>query len=103
MDFSKLFSEFGLIGAIVGAFFFMFWRWSVWIMGWIRDRDKQQAEERTGWLSRLEKINDVTNKISDSIDDHDKMADERGNYVRLEHKEMIDVLRRINGYHDDKK
>ena len=71
-------------------------------MKWIETKDKQQAEERTAWLCRLEKINDVTNKISDSIDVHDKRADERGNYVRQEHKEMIDVLRRINGHTEEK-
>ena len=67
-------------------------------MGWIRDRDKQQAEERISWLCRIEKISDLTNKISDSIENHDKRSDERGKYVRDEHKQMIEILGRINGY-----
>ena len=96
MDLSK-FSEYGLIGLVISALFFLFWRWSVWIMGWIKERDKQQADERVAWLCRLEKLSDITNKISDSIDDHDKRADERGRYVREEHKEMITILQRING------
>lgn len=70
-------------------------------MGWIRDRDKQQAEERTSWLCRIEKISDLTNKISDSIDNHDKRADERGKYVREEHRQQIEILGRINGYRKD--
>ena len=67
-------------------------------MAWIRERDKQQAEERTTWMCRLEKLSDIANKISDSIGNHDKLANERGNYVRQEHQEMISVLRRINDH-----
>lgn len=105
MDFGKVFSEYGLAGLVIGTLFFMFWRWSVWIMGWIKDRDKQTADERIAWLCRLEKINDATNKISDSIDDHDKRANERGSHVSAEHEKMISnlnemgkALARINGY-----
>jgi hypothetical protein len=39
MDFSKLFSEYGLNGLIMGVLFFFFWRWSVWIMKWINAND----------------------------------------------------------------
>ena len=46
----------------------------------------------------------ILNKISDSIDDHDKRADERGSHVRSEHEKMINnleeqgkILARING------
>ena len=102
MNILRVFEQYGLIGLIVGALFFIIWRWSVWIMGWIRDRDKQQAEERTVWQSRLEKLNDAINRTSNSIDEHDKMAMERGRYVREEHAEMIKTLARINGYKDSK-
>ena len=98
MDFTKMFEAYGFCGLVTGALFFMIWRWSLWIMGWIRDRDKQQAEERTTWVGRLERISDLTNKISSSIDEHDRRADERGKYVREEHKQMIDILARINGF-----
>jgi hypothetical protein len=101
MDFGKIFEAYGFYGLVTGSLFFMIWRWSLWIMGWIRDRDRQQAEERTSWLCRIEKISDLTNKISSSIDDHDKRADERGKYVRDEHKQMIEILGRINGYRKD--
>ena len=98
MDFGKIFSEFGLMGAVIGAMFFMFWRWSVWIMGWIKDKDKQTAEERIVWLSRLEKLDASISKTADNIDNHDKRADERGRYAKEEHKQMIEVLGRMNGY-----
>ena len=98
MDFGKLFSEFGLIGIIIGTLFFILWRMLVWVMGFVKDINKQQTEERAGWLCRLEKITDVTNQIANNISEHDKRADERGRYVREEHKQMIESLGRINGY-----
>ena len=100
MDIAK-FGEWGLIGAIIGALFFCLWRMLIWVMRFVNDITKQQAEERIGWKGTLDKHNEIINKISDSIDDHDKRADERGRYVREEHKEMIDVLRRINGVKDN--
>jgi len=36
-----------------------------------------------------------------SISKHDEKADERGRYVREEHKEMIAIIGRINGYKKD--
>ena len=97
MDFGKIFSEYGLIGLIIGTLFFILWRMLIWVMAFIKDITKQQNEERTGWLCRLKELSDIANKISDSIDDHDKRADERGAYVREEHKTMIEILQRING------
>lgn len=38
------------------------------------------------------------NKLLDAIDRHDDKADERGRYIREEHKQMIECLGRINGY-----
>jgi hypothetical protein len=96
------FSEYGLIGIIIGVLFFILWRMLVWVMDFVKENQKQQSEERAGWLCRLEKISDIANKISDSIEDHDKRADERGRFVREEHKEMITILGRINGYVDRK-
>lgn len=92
------FSEYGLIGIIIGVLFYILWRMLVWVMAFVKDIQKQQSEERIGWLTSLNKHNDLINKISSSIDDHDKRADERGRYVREEHKEMIEVLTRINGH-----
>ena len=99
MDFSK-FSEYGLIGLFCSAVLFGCWKMIVWLMAFVKEDRKQQAEERTNWLCTLNKHNDVLNKISDSVDDHDKRADERGRFVREEHKTMIEVLQRINGKHE---
>lgn len=96
------FSEYGLIGVIIGILFFILFKMLIWVMAFVKDIQKQQSEERTSWLCSLNKHNDLITKISSSIDDHDKRADERGSYVRQEHKEMMQVLARINGYKDDK-
>lgn len=97
MDFGK-FSEYGLIGLIIGVLFFLLWRMLVWVMAFVKDITKQHADERSLWVARLEKLGDTTERISRSIDEHDKRADERGRYVREEHKQMVDILGRINGY-----
>jgi len=97
VDFAK-FGEYGLIGCIVGVLFFILWRMLIWVMAFVKDIQKQQSEERAGWLGTLGKHTELINRISQSIDDHDKRADERGHYVREEHKQMIETLARINGY-----
>lgn len=58
------FSEYGLIGLVVGALLFLFYRWSVWIMGWIKERDKEQAEERKEVfsISRLKREIEMNNR-----------------------------------------
>ena len=104
MDWSG-FGKFGLVGLMMGVLLFMFYQWSVWIMGWIKDRDIQSAKERETWNCIISKHNDALNKIVSNIDEHDKRANERGNYVRQEHKEMLDIAKetliiagRINGH-----
>jgi hypothetical protein len=112
-NFWMKFSEYGLIGLIIAVLFFILWRMLVWVMAWVKDIEiqhakereawtKQQSEERAVWLCTLDKHNTILVKISDSINEHDRRADERGKYVRDEHKEMITVLGRINGYVDKK-
>ena len=104
-DFSlSKFSEYGLIGLILAALFFMLWKMLTWVMSFIREIQKQQAEERVIWLAKLEKIGDVIAKVNDGIDDHDRRADGRGKFVRSEHEKMIEnldehykILLRING------
>ena len=97
MDLSK-FGEYGLIGIFCSAVLFGCWKMIVWLMAFVKEDRKQQADEREKWLCRLEKLNAAMDKTADNIDIHDKRADERGRYVREEHKEMIDVLKRINGF-----
>ena len=98
MDWLKMFEQYGLIGLIVGVLFFIVWKMLVWVMAFIKDMTKQHNEERIIWNNTLGKHNDILTKISDSIDRHDERSDERGKFVRDEHKEMIDILKRINGY-----
>ena len=98
MDFGKLFSEFGLIGLVIGALFFVLFRMLVWVMKWVEKREEAYTKERENWLSRFEKQGDSLDKIVTSIDRHDDKAEERGRYVREEHKQMIETLGRINGY-----
>lgn len=109
MDFGKLFESYGLAGIVIATLFFIVWRMLVWVMAFVREQNKQQIDERTGWLCTINRQNDLLLKISDSVDDHDKRADERGRFVRDEHKQMISnleeqakVLVRINGYKNDK-
>lgn len=98
MDFGKLFSEFGLVGLVIGTLFFILWRMLIWVMAFVKEQQKQQSEERGIWHATIARHNELISKISTSLDEHDKRADERGRYVREEHKQMIETLGRINGY-----
>ena len=92
------FSEYGLIGVIIGILFFILWRMLVWVMAFVKDIQKQQADERKCWQEQYKVQSETLLKISSSIEEHDRRADERGKFVREEHKEMIQSLGRINGY-----
>lgn len=92
------FSEYGLVGLIIAVLFFILWKILVWVMAFVKEIQAQQAKERESWLCQLKTQSEVLLKISSSIDEHDKRADERGKYVREEHREMIQTLGRINGY-----
>lgn len=52
----------------------------------------------TGLTQGMERLATTVDKVVDSVEKHDTKADERGKYVREEHKQMIEVLGRINGY-----
>ncbi len=105
MDLPKLFSEFGLIGIIIGTLFFLLWRMLSWVMLFIKEITNNQNTERVNWLAALEKHIILIDKISDGIDEIEKRADERGKFVRSENEKMINsleeigkVLARINGH-----
>jgi hypothetical protein len=98
MDFLKIFESYGFPSLIIGTLFLIVWRLLIWVMKWVEKREDAYSKERDAWLCRLEKQNDNMNKIVESIDRHDDKAEERGRYVREEHKQMIEVLARINGY-----
>lgn len=48
----------------------------------------------------LGKVTGSLDALIDSLKKHEEKADERGRYVREEHRQMIDTLGRINGYKD---
>ena len=54
------------------------------------------------WQKKIGSVDISLTKICDCLDKHDDSSDERGRFVREEHKEMIEVLKRINGYRDGK-
>ncbi len=97
MDFGG-FKEFGLVGLVVGVMFFILWRMIVWVMAFVKEITVQQIKEREVWSGIIARHNDSLTKINQSIERHDEKAEERGKYVREEHKQMIEVLGRINGY-----
>lgn len=98
------FSEYGLIGLIIGVLFFILWRMLVWVMSFIKEIKNEHNEERKIWhaldVSKAKALDDLLANIKR----HDEKADERGKYTRLEHEKMINnldeqakVLARING------
>lgn len=100
MDWAK-FGEFGLSGLMIGAIILLLWFIVKWVLEHTKELLAQQAKERESWNAALEKHNEALQKIVASIDKHDEKADERGRYVRDEHKEMMTILGRINGYRKD--
>ena len=86
MDFSLL-KEWGIIGIVAIPLFFL--------IKWIAEEFKEQ-------LKRAHEFNmEATNRLNSictALERHDEKAEERGKYVREEHKQMIETLGRINGY-----
>jgi len=113
------FSEYGLVGLIIAVLFLILWKFLDWFMMFIKEERekqteerKQHSEERQVWLAQVKAQGDawflqmkaqgeILQKICSGLEEHDKRADERGRYVREEHKEMIASLGRINGYKHD--
>ena len=87
----EIWKEFGLLGVVVGSVVILLFFVIKWTLATTRDIMKQATEERKAW-------NETVNKVADRIDRHDEKADERAKYVREEHKQMIEILGRINGY-----
>lgn len=100
MDFGG-FKEFGLVGLIVGVLFFILWRMLIWVMAFVKEISTQQIKEREVWAGIIARHNESLTKINESISRHDEKAEERGRFVREEHKQMIEVLARINGFKHD--
>ena len=98
MDWARMCQEYGLIGVVKASFITFLGFIIKWILAQFKVELDGARKERTDYLCTL-------NKISNTIDEHDKRAEERGRYVRDEHKEIIDIAKetlviagRINGY-----
>ncbi|MES0334832.1 MAG: hypothetical protein SFH39_00520 [Candidatus Magnetobacterium sp. LHC-1] len=108
MDFGKLFSEFGLIGIIVGTLFFILWRMLVWVMAFVKEEREQQRhereqyrEERAGFIKTLDTINSSIQLHNQQSIESRRAVEEGHRFQREEHKQMIEILGRINGYKHD--
>ncbi len=90
------FQEYGLIGLIVAALFFIVWRLLVWVMAFVKDIMAQQVEERVAWRTMID-------TMRTSIDLHNQASIESRNSVqeahkfqRCEHENMMNNLIEIN-------
>ncbi len=90
----NMFKEFGAVGAITFLLFLVI----KWTLTTTKDILKQAADERKIWQEHNASSIKAIEKITASIDRHDEKAEERGKYVREEHRQMIETLGRINGY-----
>ncbi len=97
MDLTK-FGEYGLLGLLMGAVIALLFLVVKWTLATTKDILAQAAKERTEWHIKMGEVNGSIQKVCDCLDKHDEKAEERGRYVREEHKEMITILGRINGY-----
>lgn len=84
-------TQFGITATLILAILIMFG----WLLKWLLDTVK---EERFAWK-------ELINKLSKTIDEHTIQAREFHNnvneahrYQREEHKEMIQILGRMNGH-----
>jgi len=95
------FSEYGLVGVIIGILFFIVWKILLWVMAWVDKQAIQQAEERKCFIMQIGEITKaLENHNSNAREFHNQVA-EAHKFQREEHREMIASLGRINGYKKD--
>jgi hypothetical protein len=94
MDFGKLCQEFGLVGILIGGILTMFFFIIKWIL-------QQFQKELDGNRSERKEYLCILDTMKDEIENHNKRASEFQTMVSAEHKEMIIILGRINGYKHD--
>jgi hypothetical protein len=97
MDFVK-FSEYGIVGLVVGALFLIIWRMLIWVMKWVDKQAEAQNLERQTWLKTITALNESINTHNLTSIESRKISEEAHKFQRKEHKEMITTLGRINGY-----
>jgi len=97
--------EYGIGGALVIGNITLLFVIVKWTLATTRDilvqaakERESNAKERESWNQAVNKHGDAIDRIIGSLTRHDEKAEERGRYVREEHKQMIETLGRINGY-----
>ena len=113
MDWAK-FSEYGLLGLMIGSITILLFFIVKWVLEHVKELLAQQAKERESWCIIQAKQNEAFIKVVTSLDGvietikkHDEKSEERGKYVKEEHREFMkqvtevtNSLGRINGYKD---
>jgi uncharacterized membrane-anchored protein YhcB (DUF1043 family) len=94
MDWLKMCEQYGLLGVVTGAMITLLFLIVKWTLNTTKEILTQSKIDKEAWRETID-------RIRTSIDEHDKRAEERGRYVREEHRQMIDTLARINGYKKD--
>jgi Na+-transporting NADH:ubiquinone oxidoreductase subunit NqrC len=86
------FSEYGLIGTIVGVLFLILYRIIVWTMALVKEQSAQQLEERKSWIV-------VVTQLKESIQMHNQQSIEARTaqqqaheYQRQEHAKLMDQM-----------
>ena len=91
MEWLKSFEHFGLVGLVVGIVLAMCFYGFRWITDQFRNELESNRKERADYLVTLDKMNN-------RIEEHNVRSKEFQCAVQTEHREMINVLGRINGY-----
>ncbi len=93
--------QYGIAGAVICVLFFILWRILIWVMKWVDKQNEQHNAERGAWLKTLEALNNSIQLHNQGSIEARKGTEEAHKFQREEHKEMIEVLGRINGYHKE--
>jgi len=92
--------QFGLLGLMCGTIVFLLYKVMMWTLAAHKDLLKQIQEVLKMYQKLSEDSSRSIDRFNESIQRHDEKAEERGRYVREEHRQMIETLGRINGYKD---
>ncbi len=90
--------EYGLAGIVITILFFFLWRMLIWVMKWVDEINKQHTAEREIWMKRLESLDQSIQTHNLTSIEARKATEEAHHHQREEHKEMVVILGRINGY-----
>lgn len=102
-------TEYGLAGSVIGILFILLYKMLTWVMAWVDKINTQHNAEREVWAEsqREERRGnlEVMNTMKQAIELHNqssiesrKSTEEAHRFQREEHKEMIVILGRINGF-----